>query len=158
MNGEIIPAAAEIDAFQVATRDLVGVAVRSLDLLEGQVSLPQFRLLVVLEELGTSPSSRVARALGLGASSVTRLGDRLEASGHIVRGPDPHSRSVVTLELTPAGRELVAQVMQWRRAELSRILSRLPAGARAELAAGLRRFHDAVGREYAGDLHGPVPL
>jgi DNA-binding MarR family transcriptional regulator len=120
--------------------------------------LPQFRLLVALADLGRSPSSKVARELGLGASSVTRLGDRLEVSGHVLRGHDPHSRSVVTLELTAAGRELVAQVMQWRRAELSRILSRLPASANADLVDGLRRFHEAVGEEYAGELHGPVPL
>lgn len=158
MSDNLLTAEREVEAFQTATRDLVGVAVRSLELLEDEVSLPQFRMLVVLENQGRSPSSKVARELGLGASSVTRLGDRLEASGHVVRGHDPQSRSVVTLELTAAGRELVARVMQWRRAELARILSRLPASARAELAAGLRRFHEAVGEEYAGELHGPVPL
>jgi len=152
------PLDAEIDAFQTATKDLVGVTVRSLELLEGRVSLAQFRMLVVLADHGASPSSKVARDLGLGASSVTRLADRLQASGHVVRGHDPRNRSIVTLALTPAGRRLVDQVMGWRREELARILGRLSPSDRATLAAALDRFHDAVGREDADGPYGPVPL
>src|SRR5690349_17528884 len=40
----------ELSAFEVATRDLVGVALRSVEQLE--ISLPQFRLLLVLQERG----------------------------------------------------------------------------------------------------------
>jgi DNA-binding MarR family transcriptional regulator len=149
----------EIAAFQTATRDLVGIAVRSLELLDGQVSLPQFRMLVALSELGRCPSSAVAKNLQMGASSVTRLGDRLAASGHVVRGRDPRSRSVVTLELTARGRRLVDQVMAWRHAELTRTLAAFDPLERARLAAGLRAFHEAVGGDaYTHDLHGPLPL
>jgi DNA-binding MarR family transcriptional regulator len=149
---------AQVEALQTATRDLVGVTLRSLDLLEGHVSLPQFRMLAALDELGRCPSSAVARELGLGASSVTRLGDRLEASGHIVRGNDPRSRSVVTVELSPAGRALVTRVMRWQREELARILGRLPARRRTELAGGLCELHAAAGGQYATETYGPLPL
>ncbi|MEV5710876.1 MarR family transcriptional regulator [Actinoallomurus sp. NPDC052274] len=152
------PLDAEIDVFQTATKDLVGVTVRSLELLEGRVSLAQFRMLVVLADLGASPSSKVARELGLGASSVTRLADRLQASGHVARGHDPGNRSIVTLALTPSGRRLVDQVMRWRRAELARILARLTPSDRAVLTAALHRFHEAVGRDDAEGPHGPVTL
>jgi DNA-binding MarR family transcriptional regulator len=152
------PSDPEIEAFQIATRDLVGVALRSLALLDGRASLPQFRLLAVLHEIGWCASSRVAQELGLGASSVTRLADRLEAAGYVVRGQDPRNRSVVTLGLTASGRRLVEQVMAWRRAELGRVLDRLDPGERAALASGMRRLHEAVGEQYAADLHGPVPL
>jgi DNA-binding MarR family transcriptional regulator len=152
------PSDTEIAACQSATRDLVGVALRSLALLDGQVSLPQYRMLAVLHEIGWCPSSRVARELGLGASSVTRLADRLEAGGHVVRGHDPRNRSVVTLGLTANGKRLVEQVLAWRRAELTRILGRLDPAERAALASGMQRLHEAVGEAYADDLHGPVPL
>jgi DNA-binding MarR family transcriptional regulator len=152
------PSDEEIQAFQRATRDLIGVALRSVELLEGEVSLPQLRLLLVLNDLGRSPSSRVAHALGLGASSVTRLADRLFASGHITRGSDPHHRSVVTLELTGHGHRLVARVLQWRHAELERILTRLSPEQRATTAAGLRAFHQVVGEAYTAELHGLVAL
>ncbi len=152
------PAQADVAAFQTAARDLVGVALRSLDALDGQVSLPQFRLLLAVNDLGRAPSSQVAHALGLGASSVTRLADRLHASGHLVRGTDAAHRSVVTLELSARGRELVAQVLAWRQQELERILDRLGPEQRAATAAGLRAFHQVIGDDYTRDLHGPLPL
>ena len=61
---------------QAATRVLAGVALRSLDVLDGAVTLPQFRMLAVLSGLGRARSVRVARALGLEASTGTRLAGR----------------------------------------------------------------------------------
>lgn len=147
-----------MEALQRATRVSVGIALRSLELLEGAVSLPQFRLLVALRELGRSPSSRVAQALGIAASSVTRLADRLHASGHVVRGTDPHNRSIVTLELTERGREIVARVMDWRRHELTRILCRLDPQERAAVVAAMQRFTEVAGEGYAADRTGPLAL
>ncbi|MGI8451937.1 MAG: MarR family transcriptional regulator [Streptosporangiaceae bacterium] len=64
---------------------LAGVALRSLGVLNGTVTLPQFRMLAVLAGLGRPRSAEVARALGLDASTVTRLVDRLVATGHVTR-------------------------------------------------------------------------
>lgn len=157
-SGGGAPTDDEIEAFQTATRDLIGVALRSLEVMHGEVSLPQLRLLLVLHDLGPSQSSHVAHALGLGASSVTRLADRLVASGHIVRGGDPHHRSVVTLALSPAGRRLVTEVLDWRRTELARILAQIGPEQRAATAAGMRALHRVIGETYTAELHGPVPL
>src|SRR6516165_5193651 len=104
------PDAAMVETLQAATRVLAGVALRSLDVLGGEVSLPQFRVLAVLADLGRARSGRVARALGLEASTVTRLADRLVAAGHVTRGSEPGHRGVVTLELTATGQQLVSQV------------------------------------------------
>src|SRR5579875_1948675 len=54
-----------VEALQEATRMLAGVALRSVDVLEGVVSLPQLRVLAVLDDLGRARSARVATALGL---------------------------------------------------------------------------------------------
>lgn len=149
---------ADLVAFEVATRDLVGVALRSLDVLDGEATLPQFRLLLVLHENGRSTSTQVAQALGVAGSSVTRLADRLHASGHVVRGAEPRNRSVVTLDLTAKGSDLVNDVNAARRRELSRVLDRLDPAARAACADGLRLLHDGLGDSYATDRRGPVPL
>lgn len=146
----------ELSAFEVATRDLVGVALRSVDQLE--VSLPQFRLLLVLHERGTSTSSECAQALGVVGSTVTRLADRLDASGHLTRGSDPTNRSVVTLELTSHGRKLVRQVSTRRRRELSRVLDRLDPAERAACASVLRSFHELLAADDAHPLNRPIPL
>jgi len=160
-TGEQLPggqAAETVEVLQAATRVLAGVALRSLDVLDGAVSLPQFRVLAVLADLGRSRSVQVADALGLDASTVTRLADRLVAAGHVLRGSDPANRTVVTLELTDSGRNLVAQVVSWRRRELTRILGRLTPGARSELTASLRRLIEAAGEGYGAVRQGPVPL
>lgn len=146
----------ELVAFEVATRDLVGVALRSVDRLE--VSLPQFRLLLVLHELGRVTSTQCAQALGVVSSSVTRLADRLHASGHLVRGTDPDNRSVVTLTLTESGRRVVKQVTARRRRELSRVLDRLDPAERAACVAVLRTLHDLLGDAYTNDQYGQMPL
>ena len=52
--------AEQVGALQEATRVLAGVALRSLDVLDGVITLPQFRMLAVLAELGTARSARVA--------------------------------------------------------------------------------------------------
>lgn len=130
-------------AFEAATRDLIGLALRSVEHVE--VSLPQFRLLLVLHELGRSSSTQCAQALGVVGSSVTRLADRLHASGHLVRGTDPGNRSVVTLELTESGRRVVREVTGHRRRELRRALDRLDPAERAACAGVLEKLHGLLG-------------
>jgi DNA-binding MarR family transcriptional regulator len=152
------PSPDEIQAFQRAARDLIGVALHSLEAAGGDVSLPQMRMLLALGDSGRCPSSTMAQALGLGASSVTRLADRLVASGHVLRGSDPRHRSVVTLELSPLGQALVDRVLRWRHDELARILARIDPALRAATAQGLAAFHREAGEDYATQLHGPVPL
>jgi len=152
------PTEEEIAAFQRATRDLIGVALHSLDAAGDGVSLPQMRVLLALADLGRCPSSKVAQTLGLGASSVTRLADRLIASGHVVRGGDPQHRSVVTLELSENGRQLVDRVLAWRYRELERLLSPIDPVLRAHAAEALGQMHAAAGDAYATELPGPVPL
>ena len=147
----------ETEIFQAATRVLTGVALRSLEVLGGSVTLPQFRLLAVLADLGTARSSRVARALGLEPSTVTRLADRMVAAGHVVRGSDPANRSVVTLALTASGQDMVARVAAWRREELTRILGQLAPADRAIASTGLRAFVAAAGEGY-GIVTGQVPM
>jgi DNA-binding MarR family transcriptional regulator len=152
------PTAEMVEVLQAATRVLAGVALRSVDVLGGAVSLPQLRVLAVLGDLGRARSTQVARALGQDASTVTRLADRLVATGHIVRGSEPGNRSVVTLELTASGRDLVTQVAQWRHQELTRILGQFTPRDRDTLTALLRRLVEAAGEGYGPIPPGPVPL
>jgi DNA-binding MarR family transcriptional regulator len=145
--------AEELDVLQMATRVLTGVALRSLEVLDGAVTLPQFRVLSVLAGLGEVRSAQVARALGIEASTVTRLADRLVAAGHVTRGSDPGHRGVVTLDLTPSGRQLVDVVEDWRRTELARILLQLPVDERGQVTAALRALIVAAGTGYGATAH-----
>jgi len=146
------------EVLQAVTRVLAGVALRSLDVLDGAVTLPQFRMLAVLAELGRARSVQVARALGLEASTVTRLADRLVAAGHIARGSEQGHRGVVTLELTATGRHLVSLVAAWREQELARILQQIPSAKRAQVTSALRQLVEAAGEGYGLISRSLVPV
>jgi len=141
-----VPEALEL--LQSATRMLTGVALRSLDVLDGVVTLSQFRMLAVLADLGPARSARVAEALGLEPSTVTRVADRLVAAGHVARGSEAGHRGVVTLELTRSGQHLVRKVATWRQQELARMLGRLTAADQARVTAALRQLLTAAGEGY----------
>ncbi len=51
----------------------------------------------------------LARALHLSASATTAVLDRLEAAGHVLRGPDPSDRRKVGLTMAPTATELGEQ-------------------------------------------------
>jgi DNA-binding MarR family transcriptional regulator len=147
-----------VEALQAATRVLAGVALRSLDALDGAVTLPQFRMLAVLADLGRARSVQVARALGLEASTVTRLADRMVAAGYVSRGGEPRHRGVVTLELTETGKDLVRRVATWREQELARIFRQLPAAGQTQVTRALRQLVTAAGEGYGMISRGLVPL
>jgi len=143
---ELAPDALEI--LQAATRILAGVALRSLDVLEGAVTLPQFRILAVLADFGSARSAQVAEALGIEASAVTRFGDRMVAAGYVARDDEPAHSDAVTLELSTTGQDLVGQVTAWREQELARIFRQLPLAERAILTHALHQLVEATGEGY----------
>jgi len=136
-----------VDALTAVTRDLVSVALRSID--PESVSVPQFRLLLSLHEHGSMPSARMARTLGSAASSVTRLADRLTRRGLVTRGGVPEHRGVVALSLTPQGQALVDRVLARRQAELSGVLDCLTPQTRTAALAALRAVHEALSQDDA---------
>jgi DNA-binding MarR family transcriptional regulator len=157
-DGEPELAQGTAEVLQAATRMLAGVALRSLDTLDTAVTLPQFRLLAVLADLGPVPSGQAARTLGLDPSTVTRLAGRMVAAGHVTRGTDPRHRGVVTLALTPSGSALVAAADAWRRRELARIMARLTPAEQAAATTALGLLVRVAGDDYGLTAHRPVPL
>lgn len=149
---------ADVAAFERLTQALVGITAQSLHVLDGAVTVSQFRLLRTLDGLGRVPSSTLATALGTAASSVTRLVDKLAAAGYVTRGAAAHSRSIVTVELTAAGREVVDAVLERRHALLEAVLDTMGAEDRAHAAAAAERFALLAGDAVAAGANGPVAL
>ena len=92
------------------------------------------------------------------ASSVTRLTDRLEAAGLLARGGDARSRSIVTIELTGAGRDLVARVVARRHEILAGVLARMAPDERAAVARAAARFTALAAGAAERGASGPLPL
>jgi DNA-binding MarR family transcriptional regulator len=150
--------AGRVAAFEQLTRALIGIALESLHVAGGHVSLPQFRLLLALDGLGRVPSSKLAAQLGLGASAITRLVDRLQDAGLVQRGTDPRSRSIVSVELTAAGRRLVSAVLDHRHERLAEILDRMNPADHAAATRAAREFASLSADAIALGESGPVPL
>jgi len=149
---------ADVAAFERLTQALVGITAQSLDALEGTVTVSQFRLLRTLDGLGRVSSSTLATAVGSAASSVTRLVDKLESAGYVARGTDPHSRSIVTVEVTPAGRAVVTAVLARRHVLLETVLDALSPEERERAAEAAARFVLLAGDAVAAGAKGPVAL
>ena len=133
------------EAVLTASRVLVGVAARSLAESEEEVSIPQYRALVVLAGRGPQRPVDLADALGIDPSTATRLCDRLVRKRLISRrrrGPD---RREVRLELTTHGAALLDDVTARRRREIERILKAVPAGERRGIVAAFAGFAAAAG-------------
>ena len=149
---------ADVAAFERLTQALVGITAQSLDALDGTVTVSQFRLLRTLDGLGRVSCTTLAAALGTAASSVTRLVDKLEAAGFVARGADPHSRSIVTVEVTVAGREVVTSLLARRRALLEAVLDAMPLAERERAAEAAERFVLLAGDAVAAGVKGLVAL
>ncbi len=134
-----------VDALLAATRALVAVAVRSLADLETEVTLPQFRTLMVLAERGPQRGIDISAELGVDPSTGTRMCERLVRKGLVRRQRPAGNRREVRLTLSPAGRELVREVTGRRRAELRRMATGLSDTEQQPLIAALRRLADAAG-------------
>jgi DNA-binding MarR family transcriptional regulator len=133
------------DAVLTASRVLVAVAARSLAAHEGEISLQQYRALVVLASRGPQRPRDLALALGVDPSTATRLCDRLVQKHLISRRRQGQDRREVRLDLTPSGDELIASVTARRRAEIKRIVDAVPPGKRAALVDAFAAFGHAAG-------------
>jgi DNA-binding MarR family transcriptional regulator len=133
-----------LDALQAATRALVGVAARSLAGLDVDVTLIQFRTLLLLASRGPQRAVDVAAELGVNPSTGTRMGDRLVRKRLVRRTRRTGDRRVVCLALTQAGQELVDEVTRRRREELARLVASIPSSRYAGLVETLGAIAEAA--------------
>ena len=139
------------DAIIRASRAMVAVAVRSLADSDQDVTLPQYRTLVVLAYNGPKRLGDLAATLGVSPSTATRMCDRLVRKGLISRKRDDVDRREVNLAPTDDGLRLVQDVIERRRSEVRDILRVIPATARAQLTSSLHVLAEAVGE--APEMH-----
>jgi DNA-binding MarR family transcriptional regulator len=139
-----------VNAVLTASRLLLAVSARSLASVEHTLTLPQFRMLVVLDSRGELSLSRLADQLAVNPSTAMRMVDRLVALGMASRSESPTDRRLVRLSLTEAGRRTVAEVTSRRRAEIARIVAAMPVDQRVDLVRALDVFSAAGGEPRGG--------
>ena len=146
MTGAQTSALQMTEAVLTASRALVAVAARSLATAAAtEVTLPQYRALVVLAAKGPLRVGELAEALGIHPSTTTRLCDRLVERKLVRRAVDRSNRRETTISLSAKGRSLVDEVTDVRRAEIGAIVARIPVELREPAIAALIAFADAAG-------------
>ncbi|MEU3206746.1 MarR family transcriptional regulator [Streptomyces cyaneofuscatus] len=138
-------------AVLTASRLLVAVSARSLAHVEDRVTLPQFRMLVVLSTRGTTKLVTLAELLHVAPSTAMRMLDRLITAGLADRKTNPDNRRETLLRLTDEGHRTVENVTARRREEITAIVQRLAPHQRTALINALNDFNEAGGEP-------PAPL
>ncbi|MFD5385595.1 MarR family winged helix-turn-helix transcriptional regulator [Streptomyces sp. NPDC127074] len=138
-------AEAMVTALLTASRLLVAVSARSLAAVEDSLTLPQFRMLVVLDGRGPLSLSGLAGELGVQPSTAMRMIDRLVAVGMVARGVSAEDRRTSVISLTRDGRRIVNEATGRRRREIARIVDAMPPGQRRHLIEALQAFTEAGG-------------
>ncbi|HEX5200081.1 MarR family winged helix-turn-helix transcriptional regulator [Paractinoplanes rhizophilus] len=134
-----------VGALLTVSRVFVAVAARSLAGLDEDVTLPQFRALVVLVTRGPQRIVDLAQELAVTSSTATRMCNRLVAKGLVARVSRPEDRRAVWVTLTGPGRTLVGDVMRRRREQISALVAELSLTRPLGFAATLNALAEAAG-------------
>jgi DNA-binding MarR family transcriptional regulator len=145
------PSADEIDAVLRASRALVGIAAASIAAVDDDVTVPQLRVLVMVDTKGPLNLAAVATGLGVNPSNASRICDRLIRAGLLDRQESQDDRRNIALSLTDAGRRLVNKMMKHRRTSIIRVLRDMDPDDRELLTTALDRFAAAAGEPLADD-------
>jgi len=140
------------DRLEHALRGLLELSVGVLSAMEENVSPSHLRALQSLDHLGGAKVTALGDALGVPPSTASRISDRLTAAGLITREVAPDNRRATLLELTPAGRAVLADLAGARARALERVTEAMSRTERDALllgAEGFARAYDSLAR--AGD-------
>ena len=134
-----------VDAVLSASRVLVAIAARSLADAGEEVTLTQYRSLVILASRGPQGVAALAEAVAVTPPTASRLCERLVRKGLVRRRTDRRDRRQVRVGLTEAGRHLVDTVTERRRREIAGLLASIPPQDQRPVAAALQQLARSAG-------------
>ena len=134
-----------VDAVLSASRVLVAIAARSLADAGEDVTLTQYRSLVVLASRGPQTVAELADLVAVTPPTASRLCERLVKKGLIRRRAGRHDRRQVHIALTQTGRDLVDAVTVRRRREIADLLAAIPPETQRSVVAALTQLAEVAG-------------
>jgi DNA-binding MarR family transcriptional regulator len=108
------------------------------------LTMSRIKVLGLLGYHGPSHQSEVATVFDLAPRTVTELVDGLERDGLVVRTLDPADRRARYVDLTPAGRDVLAIAQTARNEIVAEVFGSLEPDQLALLAETLRRLDERV--------------
>lgn len=134
-----------VDAVVSLSRVFVAIAARSLADTADDVTLAQYRTLIVLASRGPQRLADLAENLSVTPATATRMCDRLVRKDLIRRAHDRGDRRSVRLTLSIKGRELVDAVSVRRRREIFGLLTSIPPAEQSAVVEALHVLIRAAG-------------
>jgi MarR family transcriptional regulator, organic hydroperoxide resistance regulator len=129
--------------FEIELWDAVDARLKS----EFSLPLTHFEPMSVIDKIPGCRVYDIANELGITTGGTSKLVDRIEASGYCRRLPNPDDRRSSLLELTEAGRRLLAKAGAAFDEELQlRLGSALPERTLRQFASTLTRLRAASQR------------
>lgn len=96
------------------------------ELITGELTLPQVRVLFLLEQAGGLSMSSLAEALGKAQPTATGLVDRLVEAGLVERAEHAADRRVIIARLSQTGHDLIAGLAEAGSAHTRHLIGQLP--------------------------------
>lgn len=121
----------------------------SADIKEYPLSIPrsQVYLLRLLDRRGAISMSEMANSLGITMSGCTALVDHAVEAGWVERQRDPNDRRVVLVDVSAAGKLMLARIRETRASIFARYLTRLNPDEIVTLTNLLERTAEAIAPE-----------
>lgn len=136
--------AAATEAMMAVSRTMTAIVARTLSEVADELTVPQLRVLVLLNSRGPMNLTTIAEHLDVNASNASRTCDQLVAAGQISRGSNPDDRRSAVFQLTSEGSQLLDGIMAARRQLIDGVIARMDPGDQRLLTQGLEAFLAAV--------------
>lgn len=137
-----------VDVLQEVSRRLVGLTATALINADASgtadVTLAQYRVLVVLTTRGSLTPSALAEELVVSRPAVARILRNLQARGLVSRRRDRRDGRQAWIDIAPAGARLVQAVISERAVSLRAVVRALSAEERTALNNSLLRMLDVL--------------
>jgi DNA-binding MarR family transcriptional regulator len=105
-----------------------------------QLTVLQVRVLLAIDQHGSTNLQDLADRLAISPSSASRLVDRLVDARLLHRGPAVHSRREITLSLTSHGGKVLRTFRRLRQEAIQGVLAQMPPEDQSSLVRGLESF------------------
>ena len=112
------------------------------------LTTPQFGVLEALHHLGNLSLGELAEKLLVSGGNITYVMDRLEERGLVERVRSEEDRRIVLAQLTPEGRDLVAEVFPDHTAYVRELMDALDPAEEEELRRLLKKLGKSVARRH----------
>ena len=108
------------------------------------LTMQQLKVLILLSRHDGIASQELTRHLGVTLATLSGIVDRLVAHGYVTRTEDQHDRRIRRIHLSPAGREVLTEIMDSGNKAQRRLLNRLDDETLLMLETVLARLLDAA--------------